>query len=159
MTCSTTGSSRKRGLIVIAGDVNTLQVAAVSASTAEQSALGKQLMKLQELYPVILNSYLSDLRFDQEHSQPWPLAFTPEGEAASFLQLTDEATSSQARWKEFAGFYKCYPTSGPKAGATVYSRFSDPRAESAILMASQFFWTGSDVLPGQRRNVATAFCR
>lgn len=130
------------GLIVIAGDVNTLQVAAVSASTAEQSALGKQLMKLQELYPVILNSYLSDLRFDQEHSQPWPLAFTPEGEAASFLQLTDEATSSQARWKEFAGFYKCYPTSGPKAGATVYSRFSDPRAESAILMASQFFGQG-----------------
>jgi hypothetical protein len=130
------------GLIVIAGDVNTLQVAAVSAATAEQSALGKQLAKLQELYPVVLNSYLSDLRFDQEHSQPWPLAFTPEGEAASFLQMTDEATSSLARWKEFTGFYKCYPTSGPKAGATVYSRFSDPRSESAIVMASQFFGQG-----------------
>jgi hypothetical protein len=91
------------------------------------------------LYPVILSSYFSAARFDQDSSQPWPIAFTPEGQGAGFLQLTDDPVTSAARWKEFTGFFRSYPTGGHKAAARVYARFSDPRAatEPPILMASQ----------------------
>lgn len=124
------------GLILIAGDVNTQQVASGSDGSDE---VNDELTPLRRLYPVILSSYFSTARFDQDSSQPWPIAFTPEGQAAGFLQLTDDPITSAARWKEFTGFYRSYPTGGHKAAARVYARFSDPRAasEPPILMASQ----------------------
>lgn len=124
------------GLILIAGDVNTQQVASGSDGIDE---VDDDLKPLRKLYPVILSSYFSAARFDQDSSQPWPIAFTPEGQGAGFLQLTDDPATSAARWKEFSGFYRAYPTGGHKAAARVYARFSDPRAatEPPILMASQ----------------------
>lgn len=124
------------GLILIAGDVNTQQVASGSDGSDE---VNDELTPLRRLYPVILSSYFSTARFDQDSSQPWPIAFTPEGQAAGFLQLTDDPITSAARWKEFTGFYRSYPTGGHKAAARVYARFSDPRAasEPPILIASQ----------------------
>ncbi len=131
------------GLVLVAGDVNTVQVAAAG----EQSTpVQQQLEPLRELYPVVLNSFVAELRFEQDSRQPWPLDFTPEGQRTEFLQLTDDATSSLARWKEFPGFFRCYPTSGAKAGATVLARFSDPRSQNEfgppILMAEQFYGQG-----------------
>ena len=122
------------GLILVAGDVNTQQVA--SGGIEE---VNDELTPLRKLYPVILGSYFSAARFDQDSSQPWPIAFTPEGQGAGFLQLTDDPVTSAARWKEFSGFYRAYPTGGHKAAARVYARFSDPRTatEPPILMASQ----------------------
>jgi len=42
--------------------------------------------------------------------------------------------------------YRCYPTAGAKAGATVYANFSDPRAQNEhgqpILFAAQFYGSG-----------------
>ena len=76
---------------------------------------------------------------DQEASQPWPIVFTPEGWGADFLQLTDDPITSAARWKEFAGFFRAYPTGGHKAAARIFARFPDPRAvgELSVLMAGQ----------------------
>jgi hypothetical protein len=124
------------GLILVAGDVNTQQVAAGSDGLSE---VDDELKPLRQLYPVVLSSYFSAARFDQDSSQPWPIAFTPEGLAAGFLQLTDDPITSAARWKEFSGFYRAYPTGGHKAAARIYARFSDPRAatEPPVLMASQ----------------------
>lgn len=124
------------GLILVAGDVNTQQVASGSDGLDE---VDDELKPLRKLYPVVLSSYFSAARFDQDSSQPWPIAFTPEGQGAGFLQLTDDPTSSAARWKEFSGFFRAYPTGGHKAAARIYARFSDPRAatEPPILMASQ----------------------
>lgn len=124
------------GLILIAGDVNTQQVASGADGIDEVT---DDLTPLRRLYPVILNSYFSAARFDQDSSQPWPITFTPEGQGAGFLQLTDDPVTSAARWKEFSGFFRSYPTGGHKAAARVYARFSDPRAatEPPILMASQ----------------------
>ena len=124
------------GLILVAGDVNTQQVASGSDGIDE---IDDELKPLRQLYPVVLSSYFSAARFDQDSSQPWPIAFTPEGQGAGFLQLTDDPVTSAARWKEFSGFYRAYPTGGHKAAARVYARFSDPRAatEPPILMASQ----------------------
>ena len=124
------------GLILVAGDVNTQQVASGSDGIDE---IDDELKPLRQLYPVVLSSYFSAARFDQDSSQPWPIAFTPEGQGAGFLQLTDDPVTSAARWKEFSGFYRAYPTGGHKAAARVYARFSDPRAatEPPVLMASQ----------------------
>jgi hypothetical protein len=126
------------GLILVAGDVNTPALAGMSDPNSEGSSV--ELYKpLLDLYPVILSSYFSPSRFDQDSTQPWPLQFTKEGQSLGFLQLTDDPITSVARWKEFAGFYRCYPTNGHKAGSKIYANFSDPRAaaEPPILMAGQ----------------------
>ena len=122
------------GLILVAGDVNTQQLA-----TGGLDEVDDELKPLRNLYPVVLSSFFTAARFDQDSSQPWPIAFTPEGQGAGFLQLTDDPVTSAARWKEFSGFYRAYPTGGHKAAARIYARYSDPRAatEPPILMASQ----------------------
>src|SRR5260370_36903116 len=99
--------------------------------------------KVVELYPVLVDSESSIE--DEEYQQPWPIEFTREGLEAGFLQLTENAATSAAAWKEFPGIYRCFPTDGPKAGATVYARFTDPRSaarDQPILLASQFYGAG-----------------
>jgi hypothetical protein len=131
------------GLILVAGDVYTTQVA---ASAQQATPLQAQLASLLELYPVVLYAYANDRMNTGTASQPWPLAFSTEGQRAEFLQLTDDPVTSLARWKEFAGFYRCYPTMGAKAGATILANFSDPRAQNEfgppILLAQQFYGQG-----------------
>ena len=124
------------GLILVAGDVNTPFLAGQNEAN---TTADEQLKPLLELYPVILSSYFTAARFDQDSSQPWPIQFTKEGQSLGFLQLTDDPVSSATRWKDFAGVYRCYPTNGHKAGAKVYANFSDPRAaaEPPVLMAGQ----------------------
>ncbi|HUQ69203.1 MAG TPA: hypothetical protein VM165_06760 [Planctomycetaceae bacterium] len=131
------------GMIFVAGDVYTPQFAALDSPVAGDGT-SDRFGPLKDLYPVVLSSYFTASRFDADTSQPWPIEFTSEGKTAGFLQLTDDTATSAQRWKEFPGFYRCYPTSGPKAGATVYARFSDPRAqgEIPILMAAQFYGQG-----------------
>lgn len=131
------------GLILVAGDVFTPQFATQDGPMNTDNSTDR-FQPLKELYPVVLSSYFSATRFDTDASQPWPIEFTNEGKASEFLQLTDDPVSSAARWKEFSGFYRCYPTTGAKAGATVYARFSDPRSQTEfpILMAAQFYGQG-----------------
>lgn len=129
--------SQAGGLMLVAGEVNTTPLA--TASDAAKQALSK----LLELYPVILDSHR--VIDDEEYQQPWPIEFTREGLEAAFLQLTENPATSANAWKEFPGVYRCFPTDGPKAGATVYARFTDPRAaakDQPILLASQFFGAG-----------------
>ena len=127
------------GLVLVAGDVNTPALAGMTDAGGAGGVTDEQYKPLLELYPVILSSYFSAARFDQESNQPWPIQFTKEGQSLGFLQLTDDPITSANRWKEFAGIYRCYPTNGQKAGAKVYANFSDPRtaAEPPILMAGQ----------------------
>ena len=127
------------GLILVAGDVNTPVLAGMADPGGSGAAGDERFKPLLELYPVILSSYFTAARFDQDSSQPWPIQFTKEGQSLGFLQLTDDPISSAVRWKSFAGIYRCYPTNGHKAGAKVYANFSDPRAaaEPPVLMAGQ----------------------
>ena len=59
---------------------------------------------------------------------PGRWSFTREGLEADFLWLADTATASRQAWAEFPGVYSYCPVRGPKPGATVFARFSDPRA-------------------------------
>lgn len=130
------------GLVLVAGEVYTAQLAQSANPDATDGA--DDLSPLREMSPVLLTSYISAAQFDQPHDQPWPIQFTPEGQRAGFLQLTDNPVTSVARWKDFPGFYRCFPTNGAKAGATILARLADPRstAEAQILMASQFYGQG-----------------
>lgn len=124
------------GLVLIAGDVNTPDLASGDES----------LQPIRDLYPVFLTSYLLDLASEENSVQPWKIDFTREGNNIEFLRLTDDPATAGEVWKEFEGVYRSYPTDGPKAGTTVYATFSDPRAITdngpPILMASQFYGAG-----------------
>ena len=129
--------SQAGGLMLVAGEVNTTGLATASEAVRQEMA------KLLELYPVVLDSQRSI--DDEEFQQPWPVEFTRDGLEAGFLQLTENAATSAAAWKEFPGIFRCFPTDGPKAGATVYARFTDPRSatrDQPILLASQYFGAG-----------------
>ena len=73
--------------------------------------------------------------------------FTREGLEADFLLLGDSATAGRQAWTDFPGVYSYCPVRKAKPGATVYARFSDPRAaeggEQPVYMAGQFYGSGS----------------
>ncbi|MDA1162624.1 MAG: VWA domain-containing protein [Planctomycetota bacterium] len=133
--------SQAGGLVVVAGDVHTVGVAGDA-----------KLEKIRELYPVVLNRFVSDNDGPRTVIQSWPFEFTREGREAGFLQVTDEQVTSAEVWEEFPGVYSAYPTTGAKAGATVYAYFSDPRTQSAsglpILLASQYYGAGRVIYLG-----------
>ena len=127
--------SQAGGMILVAGDVY-----------MPDTASARKLEKLRELIPVVPNSFTVDLGPDRAMTTPSPFEFTREGREAGFLQLSDDPVESAEIWREFAGVYSCYPTSGPKAGATVYAHFSDPLQITSygqpILLASQYYGAG-----------------
>ncbi len=130
------------GLILVAGDVNTSSLASG----------GEEVKPIQELSPVTLSSLASDLLAEASGPQAWAIGFSRAGIEAGFLQLTDDTISSAAVWKEFPGIFRCYPTAGSKAGATVYANFTDPRSETSygapIWLASQFYGSGRTLYLG-----------
>jgi hypothetical protein len=95
-----------------------------------------------------LSSYFLDVSFErQDATQPWPLELTPEGQAAGFLQVAEDASTSREVWAtEFEGFFRVYPTAGKKTGATVYAYHSDSQAATEygqpVLLASQDYGEG-----------------
>jgi hypothetical protein len=103
---------------------------------------------IKNLYPVEFPSRLTVLENNMVAGKdPWPLDFTREGLEADFLWLGDTAAVSRRAWSNFPGVYSCYPVRGPKPGATVYARFSDPRAaqgdRAPVYFAGQFYGSGS----------------
>jgi hypothetical protein len=124
------------GMIVVAGPIYT-----------DAWTQSPPLAKMRALYPVEFNrrfAMATDAQFGAR--EPWPLDFTRDGLEAPFLWLGDSAADSAADWSEFKGVYGYYSVRGPKPGATVYARFSDPRAAAAgqapVYMAGQFFGSG-----------------
>ncbi|MEX1228909.1 MAG: hypothetical protein WEB58_01640 [Planctomycetaceae bacterium] len=123
------------GLILVAGDVNTPDLAAASGEWEP----------LRDLYPVGLSPLAADLR-DDDSIQPRRIDWTDAGREAGFFQLTDDPIASAAVWEKFPGMFRCYPSHGQKAGATIYALFPDPRLQTEfgfpVLMASQFYGEG-----------------
>lgn len=121
------------GLILIAGDVFTPDIAGGNAKFTD----------LLDLYPVVLDQFVLPIQLDRDaQNKPMDITFTPQGKNTAFLSLTDNPRESQEAWEEMGGFYRCYPTSGEKAGASVYAIFNDPLSDMPILMASQYYGSG-----------------
>ncbi len=135
------------GCIFVAGDVYTPDLAAAGDA-------GDSLEPVHTLYPVFLSaSSFFDLQLDNDSDQAWHVKMTDAGYAASFLQVTDKPSENRDFWdEEFEGFYRCYPTTGAKSGATVYATFPDTRmadgSGTPILIAEQMYGSGKTLYLG-----------
>lgn len=106
------------------------------------------MMPIRNLYPVEFPSRLAALESNvYAGKEAWPLDFTRDGLEADFLRLGDAVTVSQQAWATFPGVYGYCAVRGPKAGATVFARFSDPRTavggQQPVYFAGQFYGAGS----------------
>ncbi|MFO0945744.1 MAG: vWA domain-containing protein [Planctomycetota bacterium] len=123
------------GLVLVAGPIHTPRL-----------ARDETLDEIQQLYPLVLKSIFSSQLEAGIETQPWPLHFTQEGESADFLRLDDDPAKSRELWKQFTGFYSCYPAVSLRPAANVLAQFSDPRAQVGGLpppeFATQFFGSG-----------------
>lgn len=129
-------AEKSGGLIVVAGPVE-----------MDHWVQDAKLAKIRALYPVEFNRRLAMVEEGRFGSTtPWPIEFTREGLEAEFLWLGDSAPDSQQVWSDFPGVFGYYSVRGPKPGATVYGRYSDPEAslgaERPIYMAGQFYGAG-----------------
>lgn len=128
------------GLILVAGPVNAGQAL---GGWIQDPAMAK----VRALYPVEFPRSFTVLERNTYVSKdPWPLEFTREGREAEFLWLADTEAENERAWTGFAGVYACQPVRGPKAGATVYAYYSDPRAatlgQRPVYFAGQFYGSG-----------------
>lgn len=129
------------GLILVAGDVNTPRLASAP-----------ELKPIRDLYPVVLSNLIA-LDTDSKADKPRRIAPTEKGRGIPFLKLGLNDIESDQVWSEFEGLYRCYPTTGKKAGAVVYMEYDDPVLENVynskpILMASQYYGIGRVVYIG-----------
>jgi hypothetical protein len=149
------------GLIVVAGPVH-------NGRAVEGWIQDPEKVKIRNLYPVEFHRYLSArTSMTYAASEPWPLEFTREGAEAEYLWLGETAAASARAWADFPGVFGFCPVRGPKPGATVLARFSDPRTAQAgkqpVYFAEQFygsgrvFYMGSGEMWRLRRVEATAF--
>ena len=124
------------GSIFVAGDIHTPLLAAARDSLSE----------ILYLYPVFLDTILPGIDMVTASTQVRPLELTSEGLAAPLLQVTEDPVTSEQFWKEFPGFYRFYPTTGTKTGASVYALAGGVgglgETEAPILLASQFYGQG-----------------
>lgn len=125
------------GLIVVAGPVNTFQL-------ARDDEAGK-LKPLRDLFPVVPgDSVLAGGMVRRSTKQPWRLNFSGANPDMEFLKLDDESKDPLAGWEEFFsgldkkqdatakhGFFNFYPVQSVKPGATVVASFPDPLAKMA----------------------------
>ncbi len=106
-----------------------------------------RLAKIRSLYPVEVNRRLSLLEDTGYGSETvWPMEFTREGLESEFLWLAESSIRSQQIWTEFPGVYGYHSVRGPKPGATVFARFSDPAVGGAgsdpVYLAEHFYGSG-----------------
>ncbi len=127
------------GLILIAGPV-------LTGNTIGGWVEDPAMAGIRALYPVEFHRRFSVLEQGMYTAEePWPLEFTREGLEAEFLWLCDTAAASRQAWAGFEGVYSHCPVRGPKPGATVLGRFSDPRTggdEQPVFFAGQFYGSG-----------------
>lgn len=125
------------GLVVVAGPV---------FMDAWLENDGDNIKKIRSFYPVEFDRRL--LAIDNSkfvNEIPWPMEFTPEGQAADFLWLGSTADESSRAWSDFPGVYGFYQVSKAKPGAIVYNYFSNPDAAISgkpIYFAEQFYGSG-----------------
>lgn len=129
------------GLIVVGGPIHTCRG---TGGWVQNSAA----QAIRNLYPVEFPGRLAAADNSMSASrEPSPLVFTREGMDAGFLWLGDTAIASQQAWTSFSGVYSFCPVRGPKSGAIVYARVSDPHnvqgEQQPAYFVGQFYGAGS----------------
>ncbi len=138
-------SSEGGGLVLIAGDVYTPQLAAAISEEDEGYHA------IAALYPVLLEEVRYQIGRAERADQPWKLGLTQEGKAASFLRVQGQSDPVDV-WEEFEGVFRCYPTRGRKGGTTVYAEFTNPLSSGSdgqpVLLAGQRYSQGNTLYLG-----------
>ena len=135
------------GLIVVPGPVNTPQWTA-------RPNTDEGMRTLKDLYPVVFHSRSAQLLSASNLGTEvyWPLQLTDEGRQAEFLGLVDTEPTNREFWQGFSGVSAYYPVRGPKPGAKVYSRYSDPQtavdSELPVYLAGHYYGAGQVVYQG-----------
>jgi len=124
------------GLIVVAGPIH-------MASWIQSP----EHAQIRALYPVEFQRRLTLLDDGLYGSQTaWPIEFSADGQAADYLWLADTPEVSRSLWEQFAGVFGCYAVKGPKPGARVLGRYSDPdaglSADRPVYLAEHFYGAG-----------------
>jgi hypothetical protein len=123
------------GLILVAGPVNTYQLASDDGSG--------RMKPLIDLFPVLPGDVrLQSGPVKRTNKTPWRLQFPGANPDMEFLKLDDENPAPLSGWPEFfdgsekkaegtprRGFYDVYPIKSVKPGATVVATFTDPAAK------------------------------
>jgi hypothetical protein len=130
------------GLIVVAGPVNTYELARLGNR--------EKLKTVLDLFPVVLqDSRLQGLGMgDRSTTEPWRLHFPGATSEMEFLKLDETGKEALAGWEEFftghapgqgpkdapveRGFYTYYPVESVKPSASVVATFADPRAQMQV---------------------------
>ncbi|WP_013630983.1 VWA domain-containing protein [Rubinisphaera brasiliensis] len=124
------------GAVFVAGDIHTPLLAAAR----------DELPNILYLHPVFLDTILPGIDMVSASTQVREIDLTPDGLSTPLLQVTEDPTSSERFWEEFEGFYRFYPTTGAKTGASVYALAGGAgdltETEAPILLASQFYGQG-----------------
>jgi hypothetical protein len=129
------------GLIIVAGPVNTLELARPTNMPGSER---QKLSALLELYPVLLKDpRVTDI--DRDTRDPYRLNFPGASPDMEFLRIDETKDKPQLQgWEEFfmggskagaenktgviRGFYNFYPVAATKTLATTVATFADPRA-------------------------------
>jgi hypothetical protein len=123
------------GLILVAGPVNTFQLARDDNSG--------RLKPVIDLFPVVVGDIVLQTGPVRRTARtPWRLQFPGANPDMEFLKLDDESKEPLSGWPEFfdgpekklegtprRGFYDVYPIKSVKPGATVVATFTDPAAK------------------------------
>jgi hypothetical protein len=135
------------GVVFVSGDVYTHDLARTTDDPG-------RLEPIHTLYPVFLNPHSFEfVSLEAEFEEASDVEMTDAGYAAEFLQITDQPSDNRKFWDEdFEGIYRCYPTAGPKTGATVYAYLNDSKlsdgGQKPILLASQMYGSGKSIYLG-----------
>ncbi|MCA8986703.1 MAG: VWA domain-containing protein [Planctomycetaceae bacterium] len=124
------------GVIFIAGDINTPFLAGSR----------DELQQILDLYPVVLDSILPGIDLVSASTQERPLELTADGKSMALMNVADDSAASETFWNDFPGFFRFYPTSGPKSGAIVYATAGGvgelTEVEAPIVISSQLYGQG-----------------
>ena len=138
------------GLILVAGDVFTPELAADEEQFAE----------ILKLYPVVLEAVRPQFDRKDRWNQPWKLGFTPEGLAAEFLQIADDAGGLAAGVgrvpRHLPGVSDQRPQGGSERLRVLHRSVVADGCRSADRAGLAALRAGGGRLPRQSRNVATA---
>jgi len=124
------------GAVFVAGDIHTPLLAGAR----------NELPNILYLHPVFLDTILPGIDMVSASTQVREIDLTPDGLSTPLLQVTEDPTTSEQFWEDFDGFYRFYPTTGAKTGASVYALAGGAgdltETEAPILLASQFYGQG-----------------
>jgi hypothetical protein len=124
------------GLILIAGPVNTYQI----ANPANKEAV----KPIRNLFPVFLDdSRIQEMASDRSMVTPYRLNFPGATNEMEFLKLDEEGKEQLGGWEEFftghtraeavkdaplvRGIFEYYPVNGVKPSGTIVATFGDPQ--------------------------------